>query len=380
MISRALKLMLSGALVLLSGCAWLSDLPWIGSSKKLPALPEVKDSVVSLQWSASAGNPRLFMFTPALSDKLVYTAAANGNVSALAEQGGREVSRFDVKSKLTGAIGAVEDIVVVADAEGNAIALDATGRQRWKTPLEGEILAAPMVVQSSVIVRTADGRLFALNRADGKRRWVFTRQAPVLTLRTSAAVAVNRGVIYAGFPAGKVVAIELDTGRPVWEATISLPRGTTELERIADVAGVPVVDDSRVCAAVYQGRTGCVESLSGNNLWTRDISSADGVAVDAKNLYVSDTDGNVYGLDKTSGTTVWKQEKLAKRDIGTPVVVKGRVLVPDGLGMVHALSPETGELIGRAPTDGSRIFGLVTSTDRVFAQTQKGGVFAIAVR
>ena len=375
----------------LSGCAsmtnWLPSPPsmswlptWAGGSKTLPPLAEIRDSVISVQWTANAGSPKLFMFSPSVSDKVIFTAAHDGTINAIEEQGGKSVARIDTKAKLTGGVGAAENLVVVADTRGQVLAFDAAGRSIWKTPLDGEILAAPVVSQSTIVVRTADGRMFALNRADGKRRWVFTRATPPLTLRTGASVTINRGIIYAGFPAGKVVAVELESGRPVWEATISLPRGSTELERVADVAGVPVLDDTRVCAAVYQGRTGCVETLNGNALWTRDISSSDGVAVDAKNLYVADTDGNVNALDKTSGSTVWKQDKLVKRDLGTPIIVKGRILVGDRVGFVHAIAPDSGELVGRVATDGSRVMSLVANGDRAIVQTERGGVFAIAVR
>ncbi len=351
-----------------------------GGDKKLAPLAEIRDSTISLQWSASAGAQKGFLFSPAVGDKIIYTAANDGSINSIADQGGRSVSRFDAKTKLSAGVGYGEDTIVVANVQGEVLAFDASGRSLWKTALAGEILAAPLVTKTSVIARTADGRLFALNRADGKRKWVFTRTAPTLTLRTSASVIVNRGVVYAGFPGGKLVAIELETGRPVWESTISLPRGTTELERIADVAGLPVNDDSRVCAAVYQGRTGCVETLSGNVLWSRDISSADGVAVDAKHLYVADTDGNLTALDKISGATVWKQEKLQRRDLGTPVVVNGRIVIGDRLGFVHALAADTGDLTGRVPTDGGRILSIVAIGGRVIAQTDKGGVYAIAVR
>jgi outer membrane protein assembly factor BamB len=360
--------------------SWWPPFGWFGGDKKLPPLPEIRDSVIATQWSASAGSAKLFSFSPSVSDKVIFTAANDGTINAIDEQGGKSVSKIDAKLKLTAGIGAAENIVVVADVGGNVLAFDASGRALWKTPLEGEILSSPIVAQSTVVARTADGRMFALNRADGKRKWVFTRSAPPLTLRTAAGVTISRGIIYAGFPAGKLVAIELESGRPVWEATLSLPRGTTELERVADVAGVPVFDDSRVCAAVYQGRTGCVETLNGNALWTRDISSADGVAVDAKNLYVADTDGNLNALDKTSGTTVWKQDKLARRDLGTPIIVKGRILVGDRTGMVHAIAPETGDLVGRVSTDGSRVQALQVNGDRALAQTERGGVFAISVR
>ncbi len=366
----AVMLMLAGV----SGCGFL------GGSKKLTPLAEIRDSAISMQWSASVGRAKGYLFSPSLGDKIIYAAANDGSISALADQGGGIVSRIDAKSKLSAGAGFGEETVVVANTQGEVLAFDGSGRSLWKTSLGGEILAAPFVAQGTVVVRTADGRMFALNRADGKRKWVFTRAAPALTLRTNASVTLARNVIYAGFPGGKVIAVELDSGRPVWEATISLPRGTTELERIADVAGLPVIDESRVCAAVYQGRTGCMETLSGNVLWTRDIASADGVAVDGKNIYVADTDGNVVALDKTSGATVWKQEKLQNRDVGTPVVVQGRIVLGDRLGFIHSLAADSGELTGRIATDGSRVVSLVSGGGRVIAQTERGGVFAIAVR
>jgi outer membrane protein assembly factor BamB len=372
LIYRTVLLMLLSALA--TGCSFFGD------SKKLPPLTDIANSAIAIEWSTSAGNPNRYLFTPGLGDKTIYATAYNGTINVLADEGGKNVSRIDTKAKLTGGVGVGEETVVVANTKGDVMAFDAAGRTLWTTPLAGEILAAPLVNKGTVIVRTADGRMFALNRADGKRKWVFNRSAPPLTLRTNASATINAGVIYAGYPGGKIVAIELENGRPVWEATISLPRGTTELERIADVAGLPIVDDSRVCAAVYQGRTGCVESLSGNVLWTRDISSADGVAVGVKNLFVSDTDGNLSALDKSSGATVWKQDKLQRRDLGTPAIVKGRVLVGDRLGFIHAISPDTGDMIGRVATDGSRVISLLSANDRAIVQTEKGGIFAIAVK
>jgi len=372
--SSVASFILVAALLSISGCGFF------GKDRKLPVLTEIRASSIAIEWSANAGKPNLSMFAPAIGEKIIYTAAHDGTINILADEGGKNVSRIDAKAKLSGGVGVGEETVVVANILGEVLAFDPAGRALWKTALAGEILAPPIVNKGNVIVRTADGRMFALNRADGKRKWVFTRAAPPLTLRTNASVTISRGVIYAGFPGGKIVAVELETGRPVWEATISLPRGTTELERIADVAGLPIVDESRVCAAVYQGRTGCVESLSGNVLWARDISSADGVAIDAKYLYVADTDGNLSALDKSSGATVWKQDKLQRRDLGTPIVIKGRVLTGDRLGFVHALSAESGELTGRAATDGSRVVSLLAAGDRAIVQTVKGGIFAIAVK
>ena len=365
------------ATALLSGCAWFG---W-GVDKKAAALPVIPGAnVATLGWSTSVGKTGGYLFTPAFGDRLVYAISRDGGIHALSEEGGKVVSRLDARTPLTGGVGFGENTVVVGSGKGDVIALDGAGRVLWKSAIAGEVLAAPVVASGNVIVRTADGRIFALNRIDGKRNWVFQRAAPALTLRTNASVVVNRGVIYAGYPGGKVIALELDSGKPIWESAISLPRGSTELERIADVSGLPVLDDTRICAAVYQGRTGCVETLNGNVLWSREISSADGVAIDARHVYVADTAGNLFALDKANGATVWKLEKLQLRDPGTPVVVKGKIIVGDKDGLVHAMSPENGDLIGRVATDGSRVVSLLAGSDRVIAQTDKGGVFAITVR
>ncbi|MEP7156647.1 MAG: outer membrane protein assembly factor BamB [Betaproteobacteria bacterium] len=377
-VQRAGMAALLVALTNLGGCAWLG---WGGSDKKPQPLPVISGvNAASVTWSANVGKSGGYLFTPGFSDRVIYATARDGSIYALAQDGGRVVTRLEAKAKVSGGVGVSEDIVVVASGKGDIIALDAAGRSLWKSSVSGEVLAPPTVATGNVIVRTSDGRIIDLNRIDGKRKWVFQRAAPALTLRTNAAVLVNRGVIYAGYPGGKVIAIELESGKPIWEATISLARGATELERIADVAGLPVLDDTRICAAVYQGRTGCVETLNGNVLWSREISSADGVAIDAKYLYVADVAGNVFALDKSNGATVWKLEKLQLRDPGTPIVINGKILVGDKDGLIHVLSTENGDMIGRVTTDGSRIVTLWPNGDVAIAQTDKGGVFAIAVK
>ena len=373
---RVMGLLAVTLLLTATGCAWFG----LGD-KKPPALPALPTTnAASIVWSANVGKSGGYLFVPGFGDKLVYAASYGGDVYALAEEGERTVTRIETKAQLAGGVGVGDNLVVVASVKGDVLAFDAAGRSLWKASVAGDVLAAPVVVGAKVIVRTADGRIFALNRIDGKRQWVFQRAPPALTLRTNAGVVSNRGTLYASYPGGKVVAIEVEAGKPIWEATISLARGATELERVADVAGAPVLDDTRICAAVYQGRTGCVETLSGNVLWSREISSPDGVAVDAKNVYVADTGGNIFALDKTNGATLWKLEKLVRRDPGTPILVGGKVVVGDKDGLIHVLSTENGDLIGRLSTDGSRVVSLLKNGDGAIAQTDKGGVFAINVK
>jgi outer membrane protein assembly factor BamB len=317
------------------------------------------------------------MFTPAVGQGVIYAGGANGSLYMISEATGRSTGSFDASKRITAGVGYGDGRVVVANEKGDVLAFDANGKSLWKSSIGAELIATPFVQGGVVVVRTSDGRMFGLNALDGKRKWTYQRATPSLMLRSTASVAFARGTIYAGFPGGKLVALELESGKPIWEATVSLPRGATELERIADIGGLPIVDGTRVCAAVYQGRTGCVETLNGNVLWSRELSGASGVAFDDKNLYFSDEQGNVQALDKVSGASVWKQEALVKRKPGTPVVFAGRVWVGDAVGNVHALASDNGQLVGRITTDGSAVESLISTTDALLAQTDKGGLFAI---
>jgi outer membrane protein assembly factor BamB len=201
---------------------------------------------------------------------------------------------------------------------------------------------------------------------------VFQRPSPALLLRSEAGVLAIGGDVLAGYPNGKLIALDLDDGKLTWEVTVTQPRGTTDLERIADVAGLPIVDGGNVCAAAFQGKVACFEIQSRNMLWARDVSTALSLARDGKYIYVVDDTSAVHALDKTSGASVWKQDKLQYRKLTAPVVVDGRIVVGDAQGFLHVLSPEDGAIIGRLATDGSVIESIVAAAGGVVVQTAKG--------
>ena len=121
-------------------------------------------------------------------------------------------------------------------------------------------MIAPVSVSRKVaVVRTADGRIFGLSTEDGKRRWVFQRPMPSLLLRSEAGVMAMGGDVVAGYPNGKLLALDIEDGSPTCEVPVANPRGATELERIADVAGLTVLDGANTRAAAVQGKVACFE-------------------------------------------------------------------------------------------------------------------------
>ena len=358
-----------GLAALAPGCSWF------GSDKKPAPLTEIKAQVTpKIVWTASVGKSGAYQFSPEAEAGKVYAAAADGTISVVEEDSGKVLVRLDAKQKISSGIVSDGDRVLVGTLKGDLIALDASGKPAWSVKLGGEILSPAVVAGKFAIVRTADGRLFSLALADGKRKWVYQRQTPALLLRSDTGLIVTSSNVVAGYPGGKLIALDLDDGKLVWEVTVAQPRGATELERVADIAGVPVIDGTRICAVAFQGKAACFDIQGGNTLWTREVSSATGLTVDAKNVYVSDDQDNVLALDKATGASVWKQDKFARRRLTAPIVAGGYVIVGDGLGYLHVLSAQDGSIVGRVAIDSSRVQSIVTSRSGLLVQTSGGSL------
>jgi outer membrane protein assembly factor BamB len=304
----------------------------------------------------------------------VYAASAEGTVTIVDEDTGRVMTRVDTKKKLSGGLEAGEGKIVAGTLKGEVIALDNSGKEMWTTNVAGEVIAPASVSRKVVVVRTSDGRIFGLSADDGKRRWVFQRAAPSLLLRSEAGVLAMGGDVVAGYPNGKLIALDIEDGKLTWEVTVTQPRGATELERIADIAGLPVIDGANICADAFQGKVACFEIQTRNMLWSRDLSSSRALARDVKNIYLVDDSGAVHALDKGSGASVWKQDKLLYRRLTAPVISDRYVVVGDLEGYVHVLMPDNGEIVGRVPTDGSQILSILPVRDGVIVQTANGAV------
>jgi outer membrane protein assembly factor BamB len=370
-----------------AGCTTLSDTydRWFGSRPTVKPAPLVAIQATAqprIAWRGDVGPAGKSVFFPAVTGRVVYAASAAGQIVGFEAASGKVATRLNAGQPLTGGVGASGSFVLVGTGKGEVLALDASGKQLWKAQLSGEVLAPPAIEGTLVIARAGDGRLYGLNAADGKQRWMYQRTTPPLSLRSYSGVVVDRGAVFAGFPGGRLVALAAANGNVGWDSVVALPKGTTELERVADVIGLPVVDGDHVCAVAYQGRAACFDTQSGTTIWARDMSSVAGMDADHRGAYITDEKNAVVALDKANGASLWKQDKLAGRGVTAPLAFGRFVIVGDFEGYVHFLSREDGSFAARIATDGSAIGAppLALDADTIVVQTRNGGVFAIAVQ
>ncbi len=379
------------SLLTLTACSAITDIKTSVSEKVFGAEPadppepltELKETATTkLLWQAKVGESEDFEFTPVIEAGYAYAASAEGEVVKIDVTNGTQAWRVKSGEKISGGVGVGGSLVLVGTQTGAVYAYDIAGKLQWKSKLSSEVLSAPKYFDGTVIVRTGDSRIYGINANDGSRKWVYDRSSPALTLRSSAGVVVDSGAVYAGFAGGKLVAIRADNGKVLWEASVAQPKGVTEIERIADITSLPVVDGPLVYAVAYQGRVAAVDRLTGRVVWNRDISSLTGLSVEDGRIFVSHAFGSVYALDYTTGKSFWRQAALKNRRLSAPVPMGSLVAVGDIEGYVHFLSREDGALASRIKTDDSPVLAQMAliNTNTVLAQTRDGGLYAIQIK
>lgn len=385
---RPIVLALTLALTL-PGCSAVNSMTrtvggWFGAGPAKAKPAELVDfqpsATLTEAWKAETGDAGGYLLQPQAEGDDVF-AAGGGRVVRVAVPTGSLAWREETGVRISAGAGVTGDLVLVGGGKGELVAIDrATGQSRWKAALSSEVTGQLLRAGDTVIARTGDGRVHGLAASDGSRKWLYTRTLPALTLRGSGGMALSDGVLYAGFPGGKLVALNAANGAQLWETTVAVPRGATELERVADVMGPPVLDERVVCAVAHQGRVACFDRRGGSPVWTRDTSSNSGLDLDDRAVYVTDDKDAVTAYDKATGRAGWRQDKLARRQVTAPLALGAWVVVADGEGYVHVMSADDGRFVARARVDGAVRTAPVDIGPGFAVQTVKGTVVAFRLR
>lgn len=358
------------------------------SKKELPPadLPDFEEEVVlQKEWSRSigAGQGKTFnMLVPAVEGDSIYAADVEGLVMALDRMTGKVIWKKDLDLPVSGAVGAGYGLVVVGTLKGEIIALDASsGEEKWRAQVASEVLAAPAINGDIVLVQTQEDSLIALDADTGSQRWIFENTPAVLTLRGTGSPVLTNRLAIAGLSSGKVIALDAQRGIPVWEQRVAIPQGRSELERVVDIDGGPLLSGGKLYVVSYQGRVAALDLESGRVLWQREASSSVGVAQGFGNVYVSLANGTVEGIDERSSSALWSNDALARRQLSAPEVFSSYIAFGDLDGYLHLISQVDGRFVGRTriDSDGLRARPLVAGA-WLYAFGNGGKLVALTIK
>lgn len=357
--SRALTM--AAALVAIAACSSNKD-----KDQEPSPLPEFKaERDLDRLWSHNVGNGQGKLYNrlkPAVQGGRIVAAAANGEVESFDRISGRLQWDADIDAPISGGVGIGGGLVLVASDDGRVWALnEESGSVLWKTPVGAQVLAAPQSDGNLVVALTFSGDVVALDAKSGALKWKYAGRSPALSLRASSTPVIVDDLVVVGLGNGRVVALQLDSGRALWEARVGIGQGSSEIERQVDICSDLLVDDGIVYAVSYQGRLAALELRSGRRLWDSNASSVVGLSEGFGNIYVVGANDAITAFTQSSRGVRWEQTALTRRQLSGGAVLDSYLVVGDYAGYLHLLSQADGQFVGRvrADSDGVRVAPLV---------------------
>ena len=283
---------------------------------------------------------------------------------------------------ITGGVGAGGDLVVVGTGSGEILALNQSdGSLAWKSRVASEVLSQPQIDDDLVVVQTIDGKVAAYDAIDGSRKWLYTTNIPSLTLRGTATPIISDDIILVGFSTGRVTLLERETGFPGLDQRVGVAQGDSDLERLVDIDGVMAMENGRLYAASFQGRIIGIDIATGRILWAEEASSVSGVGTGFGNVYLASSDSQISAYNADNGREVWRVDALLHRDITAPVAMGSYLAFTDYEGYLHLMAQSDGRFVGRRKIDGSGVrSGVVAEGGRLYAMGNKGSLFVLDIR
>ena len=344
--------------------------------------PEIKLEII---WDESDGDGTdelALNLVPAVANGRIIIADRDGLIQARSLLDGELF--WEVETDLPISSGPVIDnnLLFVGTSKADVLALNtSTGEAVWRHRVSSEVMALPVVVDDKLIIRSADGFDVALNRADGAELWSVQHTNPALSVRGEGSPVVVGELVIIGYANGKLIALNSSDGAHVWETSIAIPRGRSEIDRLTDLNGTPVLRDDIIFVSSYKSGVNAVTPVDGEILWRNELLSAfHGLSADYSYLYLSDASSDVWQLDQRNGASYWKQTDLHQRRLTIPAVYGDYVVVGDFEGYLHWLSKTDGRLLARIEiTDEAIVAQPVVVNDILYVYASDGTLAAVRV-
>ena len=316
-----------------------------------------------------------FALVPAVKDGVFYLASGDGDVVAMQADTGAVLWRASAGAAVSAGVGSDGRYTSVV-TRGNEVVTFDSGREAWRKRVPSSVVTPPLVAGERVFVMGVDRAVHAFDAIDGRRLWTLQRPGDALTLAQASVLAAFRNTLLVG-QGPKLAGVDPLKGTVQWEVPMASPRGSNEVERLADLVGPAVRTGERFCMRAFQSAVGCADAARGAVLWSRNVGGANAVAGDGDRIFGADASDRISAWRASTGDVVWQNEKLLYRGLSGAVAVGPVVVFGDSEGFVHFLDAATGEQQLRLPTDGKAVVGTpVLAGNTMLVTTQAGGLFA----
>lgn len=306
-----------------------------------------------------------------IGDALV-AASRTGVVSAF--NGGTQMWSSNIGEIISSGVATDGTLVVVGTRSGKIVAINgATGGVAWEKQLPSSSLAPALIGGGRVMVSANDGVIYALDATSGASVWQFSTQNPSVSVRGAATpISLDARTALFGTADGRIHAINPELGTPLWTRRVGRAVGGSQVHRMSDVDGTPLVVGQYLYVPSYSGQLTGFDMSTGRTLFTSELASIKAPALLGNRVVGASVEGDVVAFDAMTGERAWENHELKYRKLTNPVTIGQYVAVGDLEGVIHVLDG-TGKIVSRTTTKG-RLTSLQVNNNRLYAQSSEGVV------
>ena len=319
------------------------------------------------QWStgigAGAGKRARLLAQPVVAEGTVFTMDAEAEVRAVDAKTGRAKWKADLPPNdedstfSSGGVAYEDGVVFASTGFAQVVALDAkTGKVVWRQTLSGPMRGAPTVRGGRVFVVTVDNQTHCLAAEDGAVLWTHQGISEGASLLAGTSPAVDGNVVVVPYSSGELFALRVDNGSVLWQDQLTTVRRTDSVSTLSDIRGRPIIDRGRVYAIGHADMLVAIELRSGRRLWEREIGGIQSPWVGGDYLYLITNNNEAVALESKTGRIIWvtqlqmwedEEEKEGRIVWAGPVLASDRLILGNSDGYLVSLSPYTGEVLGK---------------------------------
>lgn len=367
--------------LILGGCS--------STGEKIEPSPLVtfdSQKTISVLWSRDIGSSfpdKYHQLTPGVTAKSIIVTDTQGDVSSYDLKTGKEQWKKSLDVSVSGGVGAGSGTgtAVVSTYSGDAIALSASnGDVLWQVPVGGEVISQTQLNDKMVVAQLVSGDVLALDRRTGEQLWSYTSDQPKLTLRGTSSPLVALDATLVGLDNGKFVALDNSNGAEIWQHRISIAKGKSDIERLTDLDGKPILYKNVIYIPGYSGNLAAVNPFNAQVLWRKPFSTYRGLAAANNTLYLSADNDLVHGIDAGSAAEIWRQDLLLNRSITSPAVISNQVVVGDKQGYLHFMSQTDGQFVARHKISGAIVGDMLVKDNILYVLSNNGLLTALSIK
>lgn len=359
---------LAVAAALLSAC---------GSTKPKPAPLEsfTPSQGITTVWSKRLGSVDGPTSLAVTKDAVTW-AASDGQILSADVKTGQERWRAQANAKLSASVGSDGRYAAVVTTDNELITFD-QGKVLWRERLPGRVITSPLVAGERVFVQSVDRSVRAYDALDG--RWLWNYQRPggdPLSLSTPGLLSAFRDTLVVGQGA-RFVGLDPLKGTPRFDFSVGTPRGTNEVERLADLVGPGARADDEICVRAFQLSVACIEMNRGSLRWSRPQSGTQAVAADDTIVVGADGADRLSAWRTENGEIRWRVDRFTHRKLSAPAVWGKLIAVADDDGQLHILASDDGRTVARIALDNALSAAPVVSDGLLLLATRSGTLYAL---